>query len=83
MLVIYWLAAATHQQHKRWGTEEEDNGKVEVMDPTHQVRAAGGENTAAGTKPELKQHPTQTHQQTTNQAPEGPLQVEEDECYVI
>lgn len=77
MLIIYGLFAIADQQHQRCCAEEEDNGKVEVMDPTHQVRAAGGENTAASTKPELGQHPTQTHPQTTNQAPEGTLQVTE------
>lgn len=45
------------------------------MDPTHQERAVGGENTAASTKPELRQHSTQTHQQAAYQAPERTLKV--------
>lgn len=45
------------------------------MDPAHQERAVGGEDAAASTKPELRQHPTQTHQQATYQAPERTLVV--------
>lgn len=48
------------------------------MDPTHQERAVGGEDAAAGTEPELRQHPTQTHQQATYQAPECTLVVRAD-----
>lgn len=63
---------ADHQhQHRR--AEEEDDSKVEVMDPAHQERAVGGEDAAAGPEPELWQHPTQAHQQAANQAPERTL----------
>lgn len=78
MLVVYGLGAVADQQHQHWRTEEEYDSKVEVMDPTHQERAVGGEDAAAGTEPELRQHPTQTHQQATYQAPECTLVVRAD-----
>lgn len=48
---------------------------MKVVNSTHQDRAVGGVNAAAGTKPELWNHPAQAHQQTSYQAPEGPLWV--------
>lgn len=75
MLILYGLGAVADHQHQYRGTEEEDDSKVEVMDPTHQERAVGRENTAAGTKPELRQHPTQTHHQAAYQAAERTLEV--------
>lgn len=45
------------------------------MNPTHQERTVRGENTAAGSEPELGQHPAQTHPQATYQAPERTLEV--------
>lgn len=75
MLVLYGLGAVADHQHQYWCTEEEYDSKVEVMDPTHQERAVRGENTVAGTEPELRQQPTQTYHQATYQAPEGTLEV--------
>lgn len=75
MLILYWLGAIADHQHQHWCTEEEYDSKVEVMNPTHQVRAVRGENTAAGTEPELGQHPAQTHPQAAYQAPERTLEV--------
>lgn len=75
MLILYGLGAVADHQHQHRRTEEEDDSKVEVMDPTHQERAVGGEYTAAGTEPELRQHPTQTHHQAAYQAPERTLEV--------
>lgn len=74
MFVVYGLRAVADHQHKQGRAEEKDDSKVEVMDPTHYERAVGGENTAAGTKPELRQHATQTHCQSTHQAPESTLE---------
>lgn len=48
------------------------------MDPAHQERAVRGENTAAGTEPELRQHPTEAHRQATYQAPERTLEEKGD-----
>lgn len=48
---------------------------MKVVKSTHQDRAAGRVNAAAGTKPELWNHPAQAHHQTSYQAPEGPLWV--------
>lgn len=48
---------------------------MKVMDPTHQERAVGRVNAAAGTEPELGNHSTKTHHQTSYQAPERPLWV--------
>lgn len=78
MLVLYGLRAVADQQHQRRCAEEEDDCKVEVMDPTHHERAVGGEDTAASAEPELGQHPTQTHHQAADQAPESTLEVQAD-----
>lgn len=71
--VVDGLGAEADQQHQSRRTEEEDDGEVQVVDPTDQSRAAGRENTAARPEPELGQHPAQPHQQTPQQAPERPL----------
>lgn len=75
MLILYWWGAKANCQHQHRCTEEEDDSKVEIMDPTHQERAVRGENTAAGPEPELGKHSTQTHQQAAYQAPECTLEV--------
>lgn len=74
MFVIYGLRAVADHQYQHGRAEEKDDPKVEVMDPTHYERAVGGENTAASTEPELWQHATQTHRQSTHQAPESALE---------
>lgn len=80
MLIINGLGAVADQQHQHCRTEEQYDGKVEVMNPTHQEGAARGENTAAGAKPELRQHSRETHHQTTYQAPKSTLWAKKKRC---
>lgn len=75
MFILNGLCAETDQQRQHRCAGEQDDGKVQVVDATNQERTPWGENTAARTKPELWQQPTQAHRQTTNQAPESPLRV--------
>lgn len=78
MLIVDGLRGVADHQHQQRRAEEEYDPKVEVMDPTHYERAAGGEDTAASPEPELRQHPTQTHHQAADQAPERPLEEKAD-----
>lgn len=75
MLIVNGLSTIADQQHQHRRTEEEYDAKVEVMNPTHQKGAVRGENAATSAKPELRQHSTEAHQQTTYQAPKSTLEV--------
>lgn len=83
VLVVDGPGAAADQQHQNRGAQEEQDSKMEVMDPTHQERTAGRVNAAAGTEPELGDHSAEAHGQASYQAPERPLQVKTEGVRVI
>lgn len=70
-----WCAVADHQyKHRR--TDEKDDSKVQVVDPTHYEWTVRWENTAAGAEPELRHHTTEADSQSAHQAPEGSLEAD-------
>jgi len=78
MLILYRFGAAADQQHQHGRTEEEYDGEMQVVDSAYEERALRRENATARAKPELRQHPTQTHRKTAYQAPESTLEVKTD-----
>lgn len=73
MLVVYRWRAVAHEEHQNTRAEEEQHRKVQVMNPTDKSGAFRGNQTAAGSKVELRSDATQPHHQAAHQAPECPL----------
>ena len=79
VLVVQGLGAVADQQHQHGGAEEEQHGKVQVVDAADHRRAGRGEKAATRTEPELWNHPTQAHRQASHQTPECTLVLRDKE----